>query len=269
VGTVSWADPGNRDPEREILERSPGWWSRALARSERLLPGHLGRFERLGWMRRKPRWVAALGLLVLAGAAVGVVVSQAQPAPVNRPPVSSAPDTGIVEQPVGILSSGGPNHITGVKTGSKHFAIVQPGSRALIPPAPCAELSTTVPAALGPGNRTVLGDVVVPPGQIDMLLNGDGVWRYWQDATFLVRGGSPPVTISVPRPYQAKAAIDLEVNGIGSTFHLTACQNRDAWTIATGGFYLKVPAACVPLRVQAGAKSATVWFGLGERCPKA
>jgi hypothetical protein len=276
VGTVSWADPGNRDPEREILERSPGWWSRALVRAERLRPGHLGRFERLGWMRRKPRWVAALGLLVLAGAAVGVVVSQAQPAPVNRPPVSSAPDTGIVglglpgnqaslppgyQSSLQIRMSGGTS--ISIAQGSTRVVFVQPGTGATTVPEGCAQLLRESAT----GYRTVLGDVLVPSAQLNMLPNGDGVWRYWQRATFLVIGGSPPVTMSVPRAYQARAALDLEVGGIGSTFHVHACPNRREWTVATGGFYLKAPAACVPLDVQVGTKSAIVWFALGERCP--
>jgi hypothetical protein len=268
VATVSWADPSGREPERDILERSPGWWSRALSRAERLLrPDRPDRPGRLRWMRRRPRWVTALGVLVLAGAAVGVVVTQEQHAPAARSPVSSAPDTGITEPPVGILAGRGLQQVTGFKPGSKSSVIIRAGTGAVISPASCAAIGGTVPAALGPGYRTVLGDVVVPPAQLDMLANGDGVWSYWQEATFLVRGGSPAVTVSVPPPYQDRAAVDLETDGIGSAFHVQACPDPSTWAIETGGFYLKEPAACIPLRVQAGTKSATVWFGLGERCP--
>ncbi|HEY1917935.1 MAG TPA: hypothetical protein VGH27_20375 [Streptosporangiaceae bacterium] len=283
---MSWADPGGREPERDILERSPGWWSRALSRAERLLrldqpdqpdqpgqpdqpdqPGRPGGPGRLGWLRRRPRWVTALGVLVLAGAAAGVVVSQQPHTPAARPPVSSAPDTGILEQPLRVPPGQGLQQITGVKLGSKSSLTIQSGTGN--PPASCAAIGSTVPAALGPGYRTVLGDVVVPPAYLYMLPNGDGAWSYWQEATFLVRGASPAVTVSVPPAYQGKAAVDLETNGIGSTFHVTSCPDPSDWVIETGGFYLKEPAACIPLRVQSGTKSTTVWFGLGERCPAA
>ena len=254
-------------PERDILERSPGRWSRVLSRAERLV--RLDRFGALRWMRRRPRWVTALGVLVLAGAAVGVVVTQEQHAPAARSPVSSAPDTGVTEPPVGILAGQGLQQVSGFKPGSKSTVTIRAGTGAEISAASCGGIGGTVPAALGPGYRTVLGDIVVPPTRMDMLANGDGVWSYWQEATFLVRGGGPAVTVSAPPPYQDRAAVDLEADGIGSTFHVEACSDPNAWAIETGGFYLKEPAACIPLRIQAGTKSATVWFGLGERCPAA
>jgi hypothetical protein len=286
VGAVSWADPGDGEPEREILERSPGWGPRALAWVERRLGlDRLAQQQRSGWarwlprLRRSPRWTTAaglLGLLVLAGATVGVVVTQSQHAPAAGPPASSAPGTGTAGlglpgnqaslQPgyhssLQIRMSGGTS--ISIAQGSTRVVFVQLGTGATTVPEGCAQLVRESAT----GYRTVLGDVLVPSAQLNMLPNGDGVWRYWQGATFLVIGGSPPVTMSVPRAYQARAALDLEVGGIGSTFHVHACPNRREWTVATGGFYLKAPAACVPLDVQVGTKSAIVWFALGERCP--
>jgi hypothetical protein len=279
VGAVSWADPGDGEPEREILERSPGWGPRALAWVERRLgldrlaqPERSGRPRWLPRLRSRPRWTAAVGLLVLAGATVGVVVTQSQHAPAAGPPASSAPDTGIaglgvpmnqasLQPGLQIVMPAGAS--ISIAQGSTRVVFVQHGTGATTVPEGCAQLVRESAT----GYRTVLGDVLVPSAQLNMLPNGDGVWRYWQRATFLVIGGSPPVTMSVPRAYQARAALDLEVGGIGSTFHVHACPNRREWTVATGGFYLKAPAACVPLDVQVGTKSAIVWFALGERCP--
>jgi hypothetical protein len=271
VGAVSWPDPGHREPEREILERSPGWWSRALTLAERRL--RLDRLPGVGWLRRvrrNPRRAAALGVLgvlVLAGTAVGVVVTQQRSAPAARPPASTAPDTGIVGLNSGGILRSGVQQIT--SHGSTRYVIVAGGGGPLTPPPVCAEFAGAVPGGLGAGSRTVLGDVVVPAARLAMLRNGNGVWRYWQQATFLVRGGSPPVTISVPRAYRASAALDLETNGIGTTFRVKACRVRTTWAVETGGFYLKAPAACVPLNIQVGSRSATEWFGLGESCPAA
>ena len=114
----------------------------------------------------------------------------------------------------------------------------------------------------------VLGDVAVPPAYVPgVQRNGNGVWRYYQQTAILVRGESPPVTVSVPPAWQARVAIDLEVHGIGTMFHLPSCPGRGAWSWNVAGFYTKTPTACVPLRIQVGRRADTVWFGLGARCP--
>jgi hypothetical protein len=272
---MSWMEPDHREPEQEILERSPGPWSRALAWAERRLGlerlgrvSSAGRAGALGWIRRRPRRAAAfgvLGVIVLAGAATGIALTQHRPAPTQPPggdlAVSGPPGSVILTAPNGVKA------VTGLKQGSKRYVIIQAGSGAAILPASCSMFAGGAPTGLDPGGRTVLGDVVVPAARLDMLPNGNGEWRYWDQAVFLVRGGSPLVTISVPRAYESRAALDLEINGVGTTFHVKACPNPRDWSVDAGGFYLKAPAACIPLLVQAGARSATVWFGLGENCP--
>jgi hypothetical protein len=118
------------------------------------------------------------------------------------------------------------------------------------------------------GNRIVLGDVAVPPAYVGpMMQNGNGPWRYFRSAVFGVKGGSPPVTLSVPGGQQREAAIDLEVDGLGHIFHIPGCPPSHTWHATVGGFYLKTPTACLPLQVQVGQQSTLVTFGLGRHCP--
>ncbi|HEY2576242.1 MAG TPA: hypothetical protein VGI74_08050, partial [Streptosporangiaceae bacterium] len=118
------------------------------------------------------------------------------------------------------------------------------------------------------GYRVILGAVAVPPVYVGpMQPNGNGPWRYWRKVVFGVRGGSPPVTLSIPATQQRNAAIDLEVGGIGSIFHLPGCPPSHLWNATVGGFYLKAPTACLQVQVQVGRQDATVLFGLGHPCP--
>ena len=135
---------------------------------------------------------------------------------------------------------------------------------------------TLIPTACGhftsgrapSGYRIILGDVAVPPAYVGpMTQNGNGPWRYFRNATFGVKGGSPPVTLSVAGGQQHEAAIDLEVDGLGRVFHIPGCPPSHVWSATVGGFYLKAPTACLPLRVQVGRQATTVLFGLGRPCP--
>jgi hypothetical protein len=145
-----------------------------------------------------------------------------------------------------------------------------PRNEPVLIPAACGKfVSYRTSAAFPSGYRIVLGDVAVPPAYVGpMLPNGNGPWRYWREAVFGVKAGSPPVTLSVPVGEQYDAAIDLEVDGTGSLFHIPGCPPAHAWKATAGGFYLKAPTACVPLLVRVGQQSAMVWFGLGHPCPR-
>lgn len=136
-------------------------------------------------------------------------------------------------------------------------------------PTACGQFTgTKASAGLPGGYRVILGDIAVPPAYVGpMQPNGNGPWRYWRKVVFGVRGGSPPVTLSVLADQQYVAAIDLEVAGIGGIFHLPGCPPSHGWHAAMGGFYLKAPAACLALQVQVAQQSAVVWFGLGRPCP--
>jgi hypothetical protein len=137
-------------------------------------------------------------------------------------------------------------------------------------PSPCAAFVNQTENRVIGGERIVLGDVAVPAAYLGpMLPNGNGPWRYWMKTAFGVRGDSPPVTISVPEGWQDLAGIDQEANGMGRIFHIPSCPPRDVWNFTTGGIYLKAPTACLPLNIQVGRQTATVWFGLGRHCPHA
>jgi hypothetical protein len=185
---------------------------------------------------RPPRWLLAVATAaLLAGGGTYLAVSHHAPGPTGRP---------------GQPGTGAPPQTSYIPTACGHFASYR-----------------TSPGATG-GYRVVLRDVAVPPAYVGpMRPNGNGPWRYWRMAVFGVRGGSPPVTLSVPTDQQHEAAIDLEAGGIGSIFHLPGCPPSHAWRAAVGGFYLKAPTACLPVRVQVGRRHATVRFGLGRPCP--
>lgn len=147
----------------------------------------------------------------------------------------------------------------------------QPSTGPVLIPTACGHFaSDRASGRVRSGYRVILGDVAVPPAYVGpMLPNGNGPWRYWRMAVFGIRGGSPPVTLSVPAGQQHDAAIDLEAGGIGSIFHLPGCPLSHVWRATVGGFYLKAPGACLPVRVQVGRQDETVRFGLGRRCPAA
>ncbi len=172
-----------------------------------------------------------------------------------------------------LLAGGGTVLATGLggpgKTGRTGRPGTGPVPAATFIPTACghftsARVSTGVPS----GYRVILGDVAVPPAYVGpMLPNGNGPWRYWRKVVFGVRGGSPPLTLSVLADQQYDAAIDLEFDGTGSVFHLPGCPPSHWWHVAVGGFYLKAPTACLALQVQVAQQSAIVLFGLGRPCP--
>jgi hypothetical protein len=194
-----------------------------------------------GWwtaltLPKPPRWLLLVAAaLLLAGGGAVLAVSHSSPGKTGRP---GQPGTGPI--PLTTL----------IPTACGHFT------------------SGRTSASLPSGYRVILRDIAVPPAYVGpMLPNGNGPWRYWRMAVFRVRGGSPPVTLSVPTDQQHEAAIDLEAGGIGSIFHLPGCPPSYVWRAAVGGFYLKAPSACLPVRVQVGQQAATVRFGLGRPCP--
>jgi hypothetical protein len=168
---------------------------------------------------------------------------------------------------VALLAGGGTVLAT---SHGKHPAAKSSLSAGVFLPAACAAFVNQTINTVSGGERVVLGDVAVPPAYLGaMLPNGNGPWRYWMKSAFGVRGDSPPVTISVPAVWQDLAGIDQEANGMGRVFHIPTCPPPDVWNFTVGGIYLKAPTACLPLNIQVGRRTATVWFGLGRHCPDA
>ena len=141
---------------------------------------------------------------------------------------------------------------------------------------PCSERIQTVKfphlgsRAVGDRYRTILGAVSVPPAYLPRIvfLKGES-WPYWAKAGLVVRADVPAVTISVPRAWRTRVAVIWGNGGQGPFRSIRAAGcGSDATSGAAyaGGFLLRAKAACVPLLVTVGARSARVRFGLGQKC---
>jgi hypothetical protein len=136
---------------------------------------------------------------------------------------------------------------------------------------PCVEaIDETVFPSVGGQYRTVLGAVSVPPRFLAQIEDtGEHPWRYWRKAGLVVRTSGQPVTISVPPAWHGRAGIMWGNGGHGvmRSVRIAGCFVSPAVGYAyAGGFVLRDPSACLPLRFTVGGRTATVRFGLGRRC---
>jgi hypothetical protein len=120
--------------------------------------------------------------------------------------------------------------------------------------------------------RVVLDVVAVPPAYLPQTApTGSEPWRFWSKSGLVIRAGSRPVNVSVPSRWRTRVSIAWGDRG-GSELRFASCPptsglgRRGAWNVYAGGFYLRSRAACVPLVFRVGDRSATVRFGVGERC---
>jgi hypothetical protein len=117
--------------------------------------------------------------------------------------------------------------------------------------------------------RIVLGVIAVPPAHIPQTVaTGEMRWRFWSKAGLVVRAGSPPVTITVPKTWRQRVAIGWGDAG-GFILRIATCADASTlggWNPYSGGFRLKTRSACVPLTFRVGERTATVRFGVGKRC---
>lgn len=123
--------------------------------------------------------------------------------------------------------------------------------------------------------RTVL-DVVSVPRERHHSVQGaspteGGAWPYFGKAGLVIRGGSPPVTVSVPRQWRNRVAISWGNTDVVSSLRVAPCgtYSEKPWNAYAGGFFLRSTTACVPLTFRVGSRSATVRFGIGRTCPVA
>jgi hypothetical protein len=119
--------------------------------------------------------------------------------------------------------------------------------------------------------RLVLGAVSVPPAYLPQTVPTNATpWTYWRKAGLVVRDGAGPVTITVPRAWRTRAAIQWGYGGRGGPFsslRIGPCgSDASSGSTYAGGFLLSSRSACVPLVVRLGARTATVRFGVGRRC---
>jgi len=155
------------------------------------------------------------------------------------------------------------------------FGVVAPGSagstaRSVAPPTiECDRIILRVGSGRAGGYRVVLGVISVPPAyRPQVVATGSRRWPYWSKAGLVVRGGSPAVTVRVPRAWRERAAITWGNSGIVSALRLAPCPKGEpkVWNAYAGGFLLRSRSACVPLIFTVGKRSRTVRFGLARAC---
>jgi hypothetical protein len=118
------------------------------------------------------------------------------------------------------------------------------------------------------GYRVVLGVVSVPPAHLSQVVStGRRPWPYWRKAGLVIRGGSPPVDIHVPKAWRSRVTIGWGDGG-GSSLRIASCppSGPKGGNAYAGGFHLRTRSACVPLIFRVGERSKTVRFGVGRRC---
>jgi hypothetical protein len=119
--------------------------------------------------------------------------------------------------------------------------------------------------------RPVLGVLAVPPAYMQQVVpTGEKPWAYWRKQGLVVRATGEAVTVTVPTAWRKRLAItwgnraaavsSLRINGCGTR------ANTHVGSAYAGGFLLRSARACVPLIFRVGNRSATVWFGIGQRC---
>jgi hypothetical protein len=133
----------------------------------------------------------------------------------------------------------------------------------------CDKIILSVASGTQGGYRVVLGAVSVPPPYLWQVVrsNESARFPYWRKAGLVVRGGSPAVTVTVPKPWRTRAAITWG-NSTGSELRMASCPALagQPWNAYAGGFLLRSHSACVPLVFRVGRQTATVRFGIGQRC---
>ncbi len=122
----------------------------------------------------------------------------------------------------------------------------------------------------GGGYRVVLGAVAAPPvhfphGVHDLLF---APFAYWTKAGLAIRASKAVVTVSLPKDWRDRARIVWGAPGTpAASVRFAPCPSTVAtWNGYAGGFYLRAHSACVPLIFRVGQRTATVRFGIGQRC---
>jgi len=117
--------------------------------------------------------------------------------------------------------------------------------------------------------RQVLGVVAVPPAFMQQVVpTGQKPWTYWHKQGLVIRAGGEVVTVTVPKIWRGRAAIIWGNSGSAfSSLRFEGCGgSANVGHAYAGGFLLRSPSACIPLIFRVGNRSATVRFGVGQRC---
>jgi hypothetical protein len=137
------------------------------------------------------------------------------------------------------------------------------------PTVACEKIILTVGSGRAGGYRVVLGVVSVPPASSTQggVPTHERPWTWWRKAGLVIRGDSPPVTVSVPTAWRNRVAITWGNTDVVSSLRIASCPAyTKPWNAYAGGFLLRSRSACVPLTFRVGRRSATVRFGIGRTC---
>ena len=120
-------------------------------------------------------------------------------------------------------------------------------------------------------SQLVLGTVSAPARHMPQSSpTGAPPWTYFSKWGMVVRGGpGRPVVVTVPLAWRNRVAISWgnAQHRVFHTLRFPRCGD-DAGTgnAYAGGFFLRRPSGCVPLRFTVGTRTTLVWFGIVSRC---
>ena len=150
-------------------------------------------------------------------------------------------------------------------------AAAQPALPAAPPTATCDQIALRLRSGSEDGYRVVLGRVGLPDEQHTSrraARDRARPWPYFRRVGLVVRGGTSPVTITVPEGWRDRVAISWGNTPAVSSLQIASCGASvlKPWNAYAGGFHLRSRADCVPLDIRVGGRSTSVRFGVGRAC---
>jgi len=135
----------------------------------------------------------------------------------------------------------------------------------------CEQIALHLRSGSEDGYRIVLGRVGIPDKEHTSRRasrSPDKIWPYFRPAGLVVRGGTSPVTITVPEGWRDRVAISWGNTPAVSSLQIASCDGSVSkpWNAYAGGFHLRSRADCVPLDIRVGGRSTTVRLGVGRAC---
>ena len=135
----------------------------------------------------------------------------------------------------------------------------------------CQQIALHLRSGSEDGYRIVLGRVGIPDEEHTSgraARHRGAQWPYFRRVGLVVRGGTSPVTITVPEGWRDRVAISWGNTPAVSSLQIASCETSVSkpWNAYTGGFHLRSRAACVPLDIRVGGRSTSVRFGVGRAC---
>ena len=122
--------------------------------------------------------------------------------------------------------------------------------------------------------RLVLGTASVPGAFVPQVSQtGPPRWPYVAKWGFVLRAGAgPALTIAVPPRWRTRVGISWgnAGHGVYQRLRFPRCGgDASRGNAYAGGFFLRAPSDCVPLRYAVAGRSRLVWFGIGRGCARA